>query len=111
MKLGQCNCCGKKIGTKTANGVYLHGPEMRQIAIVYNYPSAVDPEDENARIPESRVHIPVCKACADAPDYEKIKLALNTKPEIVLFLRDPLKPQFSHFEKDPVKGGMVTGDA
>ena len=98
MKLGFCNCCGKKIGAKTVNGALRYNKNMRQISVVFKTVS-------NAQ--DTYIHLPVCVECCGTPNFESIK-TLNHKDSTLkkYFSASPDVLGFDRFEVDPVVAGV-----
>lgn len=69
MTIGECPCCGCKIGRKTANGRYLPDQAMMsQISLVFGY--------SDGRPGKTRVHVACCRGCADTPSTDSFMKGL-----------------------------------
>ena len=65
MKIGQCYQCGKKIGGKTANGVFRYDLRLfRQAVLEY---------DVGRGNKTTQVHVPVCVTCLEGLDTATIE--------------------------------------
>lgn len=109
MKLGYCNCCGAKIGRRTANGRFMYNANMRQICVVVGFPNQ-DIKDEEGNVikaAETRIHLPVCPECLANPDYEKIVTLAQDNPDCKSVFN---RGDFVKFETDPVIGGQLIYD-
>lgn len=106
MKPGLCHGCGAKIGRISANGYLTYLPSMRQVAAIFSYDNC--PHDGEAR---TELHLPVCLDCSTNFDWDQVKELLKSTPEVVEFLKNPLKPVYSGFKLDPVMGGKRRLDA
>jgi len=72
MKLGECPSCFAKIGTRTANRIFVYDrTRLRQIVLKY-----IDPDWSDVNANFFYFHVPVCKKCAVTPDIATIETSI-----------------------------------
>lgn len=75
---GKCPGCSKKIGRRTANGMFTFYPNQ---FVQVSFRLSTSPE---CRRSEVLLDIPVCKACAEKPDYDKIMAVVANEKDVRL---------------------------
>ena len=94
MKLGKCPACSKKIGSRSANGVFRwHRSDIKQMALEFAYPG---------RKQTTKYHIVLCKECGDKAPWETIEVGVRDEPNYRLFRNDAPTAYYVGREEDHI---------
>lgn len=88
MQLGYCPVCLKKIGTRTANGVFRWDfNKAKQKVFVFAYPG---------RSETTAVHLVLCKDCAETAEWSAIETGLGDEVNFKSFKESAPTATYSH---------------